>query len=210
VREPRQNEAGADRYDIDFEATTGKHNRWYTNGGAGDVIYPDRSEEDKKLLTYTSAPMDHDVEITGHPLITLYVTSTTTDGAFIAYLEDVAPDGRVTYISEGQLRGVMRRVTEEPPLYKKLGPHRTELRADAMPLVPGEVAEIKFELWATSVLIKQDHQIRVAIAGADKDTFLQYPKSGETPTITIERNRHHASLIQLPMKTRQFDTRGYK
>jgi putative CocE/NonD family hydrolase len=176
-REPPQNEAGADRYEVDFEATTGRHNRWYTNGGAGDVIYPDR-------------------------LITLYVASTTTDGAFIVYLEDVAPDGRVTYITEGQLRGVMRRVTEEPPLYKKLGPHRTELRADAMPLVPGEVAEITFELWATSVLIKQGHRIRVAVSGADKDTFLRYPKSGETPTFTVERNRHHASLIQLPMKPR--------
>jgi putative CocE/NonD family hydrolase len=146
--------------------------------------------------------MEHDVEITGHPLLRLYVTSTTTDGAFIAYLEDVAPDGRVTYITEGQLRGVMRRVTDEPPPYKKAGPHRRELRADAMPLVPGEVAELTFELWATSVLIKKGHRIRVAVAGADKDSFLRYPKSGETPILTIERNRHHASWIQLPMKPR--------
>jgi putative CocE/NonD family hydrolase len=201
-KEPPQSEAGVDRYEVDFDATTGRHNRWFTNGGAGDVIYPDRSEEDKKLLTYTSAPMENDVEITGHPLITLYVTSTETDGAFIAYLEDVAPDGRVTYITEGQLRGVMRRVTDEAPPYKKAGPHRTELRADAMPLVPGKVSEITFELWATSVLIKKDHRIRVAVAGADKDSFLRYPKNGETPVLTIERNRLHASRIQLPMKSR--------
>ena len=122
--------------------------------------------------------------------------------AGMGLLEDVAPDGRVTYVTEGQLRGVMRRVTDEPQLYKKPGPHRTELRTDAMPLVPGEVAEITFELWATSVLIKQGHRIRVAVSGADKDTFLRYPISGETPTLTIERNRHHTSRIQLPMKPR--------
>jgi putative CocE/NonD family hydrolase len=202
-KEPPQSDTGADRYAVDFEATTGRHNRWYTNGGAGDVVYPDRSEEDKKLLTYTSAPMKQDVTITGHPLVTLYVASTATDGAFIVYLEDVAADGRVTYITEGELRGVMRRVTEEPPPYKKLGPHRSELRADALPLVPGEVAELTFELWATSVLIEQGHCIRVAVAGADKDTFLRYPKSGEQPVLSIERSRHHASSIQLPVYSKR-------
>lgn len=122
------------------------------------------------------------------------------NGKRLPPLEDVAPDGRVTYISEGQLRAVMRRISDEPPLYRKFGPHRTELRADAMPLVPGEIAELKVEIWATSVLIQQGHQIRVAIAGADEDTFLRYPRTGETPTLTVARNRLHASHIELPIK----------
>jgi len=54
----------ADHYTVDFTATTGTRNRWYTNGGAGDVVYSDRAEADRKLLTYTSAPMPSDVEIT--------------------------------------------------------------------------------------------------------------------------------------------------
>lgn len=193
---------GADRYTVDFEATTGVHNRWYTNGGAGDVVYPDRAEEDRKLLTYTSAPMERDVEITGHPLVVLQVASTHTDGAFIVYLEDVGPDGRVTYITEGQLRAVMRRVSDQPPLYQKYGPHHSGLRADAMPLVPGEIAEVTFDLWATSALIKRGHRIRVAVAGADKDTFLRYPRDGGIPTITVERNRVYTSFIDLPMRER--------
>ncbi len=200
--ESPESDEGNDRYTVNFEATTGRHNRWFTNGGAGDVIYPDRAEEDSKLLTYTSEPMDRDVEITGHPLVTLNVASTHSDGAFIVYLEDVAPDGRVTYITEGQLRAVMRRVTDEPPLYRKYGPHRSERRADAMPLVPGEIAELSFDLWATSVLIRRGHRIRVAIAGADKDSFLRYPRDGATPTLTVERNRSHPSRIALPMKDR--------
>ncbi len=193
---------GDDQYTVNFEVTTGRNNRWFTNGGAGDVIYPDRAEEDSKLLTYTSEPMDRDIEITGHPLVTLYVASTHSDGALIVYLEDVAPDGRVTYVTEGQLRAVMRRVTDEPPLYKKYGPHRSERRADAMPLVPGEIAELSFDLWATSVLIRRGHRIRVAIAGADKDSFLRYPRDGGTPNITVERSRSHPSRIMLPMKER--------
>ena len=194
------NNAGADSYRVDFEVTTGRHNRWFTNnGGGGDVVYGDRRDMDRRLLAYTSAPFDADREITGHPIVTLFVRSTHDDGLFIAYLEDVAPDGRVTYITEGQLRGVMRRVADEPPLYRKIGPHHSELRADAMPLIPGEVAELTFELWATSVLIKKGHRLRIAIAGADKDTFARYPLDGGVPTIAVERNARYPSRIVLPI-----------
>jgi putative CocE/NonD family hydrolase len=191
---------GADDYEVDFDVTTGRHNRWFTNnGGGGDVVYGDRREMDRRLLTYTSAPFEQDRQITGHPIVTLFVRSTHDDGLFIAYLEDVAPDGRVTYITEGQLRGIMRKIADEPPLYRKTGPHHSQLRADAMPLVPGEVAELTFELWATSVLIKKGHSLRIAIAGADKDTFAHYPMDGGTPTITVERNARHPSRIDLPI-----------
>lgn len=193
-------DTGADRYAVDFSATTGTRNRWYTNGGGGDVVYGDRRAEDERLLTYTSAPLAADLEITGHPLLTLHLASTEADGAFIAYLEDVAPDGTVRYLTEGQLRGVMRAVTEEPPLYRKYGPHRSESRADALPLVAGEVAEISFDLWATSVLIRAGHRIRVALAGADADTFLRYPRDGAAPEWTVHRNRARPSGIVLPGK----------
>jgi hypothetical protein len=195
-----QDRSGADDYTIDYSATTGRHNRWYTNNGSGDVMYPDRAAEDEKLLTFTSAPFEHDAEITGHPVINLYASSTHEDGAFFAYLEDVAPDGKVTYITEGQLRAVMRRISDEPPPYTKLGPHRSELRADAMPLVPGEVAKLSFELWATSVLVRKGHRLRIAIAGADKDSFLRYPRNGQVPTITVERNRTYPSHISIPVR----------
>jgi predicted acyl esterase len=71
-----------------------------------------------------------------------------------------------------------------------------------MPLVPGELAELTFDLWATSVLIKQGHRIRVAIAGADADTFLRYPRDGGEPTITVSRSSLYPSSIVLPMKER--------
>ena len=200
IRQAPADAEGEDAYTVDFTATTGTHNRWYTNGGGGDVVYGDRRGEDAKLLTYTSAPMAADTEITGHPVVTLHVTSTESDGAFIVYLEDVAPDGTVRYITEGQLRAVMRAVTDDPPLYRKYGPHRSEARADAMPLVPGETAEVSFDLWATSVLIREGHRIRVAIAGADADTFLRYPRDGGVPTLSVQRNAAYPSAIVLPMK----------
>jgi hypothetical protein len=191
------NGSGSDSYTVDWTASTGELNRWYTGLFKDDVLYPDRAAEDKKLLTYTSAPFQEDVEITGSPVVTLSVSSTTSDAAFHVYLEDVAPDGTVTYLTEGMLRAIHRKVSEVEPPYVLFGPYHSLERADAMPLVPGEVAEIRFNLYATSVLIKQGHQIRVAIAGHDASMFRRYPKDN-TPVFTV----FHHSYIELPILQR--------
>jgi putative CocE/NonD family hydrolase len=186
-----------DRYAINFEATTGAKNRWHTQVG-GEVVYPDRVEEDKKLLTYTSAPLEADVEITGHPIVSLFVTSTHTDGAFFVYLEDVDENGKVTYLTEGELRALHRRISSAPSPTKLPIPYHTFLKKDALPLVPGQVAELKFGLQPVSVLVKKGHRLRVAIAGHDKDTFLRIPAEG-TPTIGMQRNGRALSMIELPI-----------
>jgi len=183
---------------VDFDATTGTKNRWYTQMGGGDVVYPDRAEADKRLLTYTSAPLEDDTEITGHPVVTLHVTSTVTDGAFIVYLEDVDESGRVTYITEGMLRAVHRKISAETQPYKLPIPYHSFKRKDAQPLGAGQTAEITFGLYPTSVLIKKGHRIRVALAGADKDTFVRLPAEG-TPVISVARDKRHASFIDLPV-----------
>jgi len=188
---------GEDRYAVDFSATTGEKNRWHTQVG-GQVSYPNRAEEDKKLLTYTSAPLHADTEVTGYPIIDLYITSTATDGAFFVYLEDVDEKGAVTYLTEGEFRALHRKISTAQPPCKILVPYHTFLRKDAMPLVSGEIAELKFGLQPTSVLIKKGHRLRIAIAGADKSTFARIPQQG-TPTITVARDQQHASSIELPL-----------
>jgi putative CocE/NonD family hydrolase len=191
---------GADRYTVDFTASSGNQNRWHTQAG-GDVVYPDRAKEDRKLLTYTSSPMARNVEITGHPIVSLDITSTTTDGAFIVYLEDVAPNGRVTYITEGELRALHRKISNARPPYPVFGPYHSFRRADAEPLVPGRSAELRFALLPTSVLIRRNHRIRIAIAGADKGTFARIPATGD-PLITVARNATTSSRIDLPVRSR--------
>ena len=54
-------------------------------------------------MTYTTAPLDADMNITGDPVVNLWVSSTATDGDFLAFIYDVAPDGSLTQIpgSEG-------------------------------------------------------------------------------------------------------------
>lgn len=45
-----------------------------------------------------------DTEVTGQGEVVLQIASTVEDGIFIAYLEDVAPDGTVVYVTELRFR----------------------------------------------------------------------------------------------------------
>jgi putative CocE/NonD family hydrolase len=187
----------SDHYAVDNTTGTGDTSRWNSLLTLGDVIYPDRSSADQKLLCYTSPPLDQDMDVTGHPVIDLDVSSTATDGEFFAYLEDVDAKAKVTYVTEGELRAVHRKLRTDPPAYNQVGPYHSFKRADGMPLVPGEVAELVFGLQPTSYVFKRGHAIRVALAGADKDHFAVLP--GPVPTWDVQRNATHASHIDLPV-----------
>lgn len=165
---------------------------------ARPVVYANRADEDKKLLAYTSAPLTHDMTITGYPVVTLYIASSEADSAFFVYLEDVDEAGVVRYITEGQLRGMHRKISDTPLPYVTGMPNHSFLRADASPLPIGETVEIIIGLQPTSVLIKKGHRVRVALAGADKDTFVQIPATG-TPTWTLSRDVAQSSHITLPV-----------
>ena len=115
-----------------------------------------------------------------------------------AYLEDVHPDGRITYVTEGELRALTRTVSSEEPPYRVFGPYHTFKTADGAPIVPGEVAEFKIGLQPTSVLFKKGHRIRLALAGHDGGLFARIPKIGD-PVISVERNADFASFLELPV-----------
>ena len=197
-REPPSHAVATDRYLVDFAAGTGAHTRWSTSMGGGPVDYGDRAAADERLLTYTSAPLQADIEITGHPVVTLHVVSSHADGAFIVYLEAVSPDGRATYLTEGILRAIHRKPLDTPASYRRFGPYRSFLRADALPLSKGELATLSFALFPTSVLIRKGHCLRVAIAGHDRDNFVRVPPAGR-PAIDVHRCATHPSHIVLPI-----------
>jgi len=194
--------AASDSYQVDFTASSGKQTRWHTQMGGGDVIYPDRAAEDKRLLTYTGPPLESDVEITGSPILTLDMSSTAADGAIHAYLEDVAPNGRVTYLDEGLFRVIHRREVDPASLpYVPLGPAHSFLRRDAEPLRPGEPTTLRFALYPTSVVLRRGHRLRLALAGADAGLFARYPAAGPVAW-TVYRERDRASFLEVPIKAR--------
>ena len=197
TKEQPESELGEDEYKVDYEITSGKGNRWHTHY-AQKMYYKDRKKVDEKLLIYDSDPLNEDVEITGHPIATLYLSTTHEDGAIIAYLEDIDEEGTVYNITEGEFRFIHRKISTEEPPYKIMVPYHSFKREDSQPMVPGEITEIKFGFLPTSVLIKKGHRIRISLAGADKHTFSRYPSEGN-PTLRIQHNKRNPSFIELPL-----------
>jgi len=194
---------GWDDYRVDYSAGTGVSSRWDSliGGLRNAKVYMDRVEQDKKLLVYTSAPLGEPMEVTGHPVVRLYLSSTARDGNFLAYLEDVDEQGGVTYVTEGMLRAMHRKLSDRTPPYRDLVPYRTFTRADAAPLEPGEITELVFDLLPTSYRFRVGHRVRLALAGADKDHF--YTPPGEPPVLRFYRDNVRASGIDLPVMARE-------
>jgi putative CocE/NonD family hydrolase len=197
-----QSGAPAADYDVDFDVTTGAHNRWATNNGAGDVVYPDRATIADRLLVHTSAPLTRDLEVTGQAVVTLHLAVSREDAALFVYLTDVAPDGTARYVGEGELRALHRAVARETPAYKTIGPYRSFKRADGAPLVVGEPVELVFALHPISVLFRAGHRVRIEIAGADAGTFARIPAEGPLK-LTLFQDAARASSIALPVIPRR-------
>ena len=192
--QPKAPEA-SDLYRVDPTAATGPTSRWDLGTA---VAYPDRRRADRKLLCYTSPPLDHALEVTGQPVVSLFVSSTASDGEFFAYLEDLDPQGRVSYVTEGELRALHRLPGSAPP-YSGPSPYHSFKRSDGLPLAPGELASLRFAMIPTSYWFARGHSIRLALGGADRDHFALLP--GPPPVWQVHRDTGHASFIELPAMT---------
>lgn len=169
---------GEVKYKVDYSANSGNTSRWnsvtqlFMNGPTN---YSNRMEEDKKLVSFTTAPLLNTTEITGSPYLDIYWSGDASDAGIFVYLEDVSPDGTVTYITEGLFRPMHRKIAENK-LYETATPFHSYLKEDAIPYQPNEMVRLQFEMLPTSYQLNKGHSIRVSFAGADVAHF-DLPKS---------------------------------
>jgi uncharacterized protein len=196
LRQRAPGPAGERRYTVDAATSTAPFNRWASQTG-GFVYYGDRRFAPGERVVFDAAPVAHDVELVGAPELCLALRSDQTDGVVIAYLEDVAPDGRVTYLTEGELR-LLQRKTASGGCDPAPGTARSFTRADAAPVVPGELMQIEIPLWPTAARIAAGHHLRLSLAGADAGTF---PLVSDAPaTWSIAYGEGSGSSLTLPLK----------
>ena len=145
-------------------------------------------------LTYTTASLREDVEITGPIVARIYASSTAEDTDFVAKLTDVWPDGRSILITDGILRARYR-----------------NSKNNLVPLRPGEIYLFSIDLWATSNVFKKGHRIRLSIASSNfprydrnLNIWKRHGSAAEAVVATniIYHDREHPSHIVLPVLPR--------
>ncbi|HTO69780.1 MAG TPA: CocE/NonD family hydrolase [Myxococcota bacterium] len=193
--------AAADEWRADPESRTGTSSRWRGLTVPTWTEYGDRADADQHNLVYDSAALEADLEVTGHPVLHLWLRADGPDAAVFAYLEDVDPKGRVGYATEGWLRARDRKLgpDAEAP-YALLAPYHSFARADAAPLAAGERTELVFDLLPLSHLFRRGHRIRLSLATSDRDQFDAV--AGAASTLWLERSAGAASRLELPVADR--------
>lgn len=191
------------RVDLDikfFEEVNGETYNTYAREWDGDM-----SPMDRKCITFTSCPLTQDMpnEMTGYPLVELWVSSTHPDGDFIAVLEEVHSDGKVNYITDGVIRASHREIAPSP-LYDSVGiPFHPSMEEDVRKNREAGLKDpvlLKFSMEPISYCFQPGSRIRLSIFCAETTTY-QHPMydPADLPEITIYMGAEKMSHITLPM-----------
>jgi predicted acyl esterase len=180
----------------------------WVNGVA--VIGPDgKVDPPRRVLTFTSAPLAADLEVTGPIVLKLHASSSAIDTQFIVKFTDQHPQDAAarargeqpgyTPVSKGWLKAShrekdARRSKPERPFYTHTNPQ---------PIVPGEIYEFDIEVLPISYVFKQGHRLRLELANGDSpatDGVFSHPDHPSLMgTDTIHHDGAHASCLILPV-----------
>ncbi len=143
-------------------------------------------------VIYQTAPLPHAVEVTGFPVMKLWIATRARDTDVMAWIDDVAPDGSTrSYQMFGRLRASDRALGKAP--YNDFGlPWHPFLKKDARPLQADKATELKFALLPMSYIFPAGHRIRVTL------TFSS-PSGGPGHPVTVLRGPGRLSAITLPV-----------
>jgi predicted acyl esterase len=124
-------------------------------------------------VTFVSAPLDKETEITGPLAARLFVSSSTADADLFLVFRVFTPDLREvvfmgaidphTPIAQGWLRASHRKL--DPKLSTPYRPYHTHHQKQ--PLKPGEVVALDVEISPTSIVVPAGHRIALTVRGRD-------------------------------------------
>jgi uncharacterized protein len=138
------------------------------------------------FLTWTSAPLDQDLDVVGDIELQLDAAATAADTAWIATLQDVGPSGACTDVTAGYLRASLREVDESASR-----PGAPELRCRSFQPVPyGETVRYRIPLAPNARRFERGHSVRLFLTGDDQNP--------QTPAMLTYR---HASVGTSCMST---------
>ena len=214
---------GQETYQTDYSHSSiygsNSGNRWLGIAGNEPNALPVRNDLDKKTIYFETEPLSKNMEVTGHPVVHLALSSTADYGDVFVYLNDVDHTGNSLLVTEGQLRAGFAELYESDEMIK------THSGIDVKPDLPwhgynkdqyvdkvfagGKLVNLTIDLHPTSWVFKRGHKIRLSIACSDHPTFRLHPQlapgndpqnpNNIVPTITVFFGNRYNSFLELPV-----------
>lgn len=124
-------------------------------------------------VSFETEPLREELEVTGPVVLTLWVSSTTEDMDVFATLRNIDPDGEDVWeigqqqqpvpVAKGWLRGSHRKL--DPKLSLPFRPYHAH--DERLWLKKNEIVKLDVEIWATSMVFRKGHRIRLDIQPRD-------------------------------------------
>jgi predicted acyl esterase len=151
----------------------------YLDAAAGALVdsLPERAQatyaERGTGSTFSLAPAEHPMEVTGPLALKLFVSSDNDDADLFAVIRVFGPDeDEITFIgaidphsppAQGWLRASHRELdSARSTPYRPYHPHTSR-----QPLEPGKVYEVDVEIWPTSLILPPGYRLAVTVQGHD-------------------------------------------
>jgi putative CocE/NonD family hydrolase len=139
-----------------------------------DII---RLEQRRDIVRFTSAPLEHDLDVIGLVTVTLSIRSNREHTDFYACLCDVDRKGRPMQVVDGYLR---------------LRPGRPAAAASG-------VRQICIECWPTAYRFKRGHRLRLIVGSGAHPRYARNLGTGEplstaTAMVTAQQQILHGSV----------------
>ena len=151
------------------------------------------------VLTYTSAPLTEELEVTGTAFITLYAASDCVDTDWVALLCDLQPDGSSIPLTSAVMRASYR-----------AGADKIDSPAPS-PITPGRVYQYTIEFMATSMAFQPGHRLQLAVTSSLYPAYDLNPNTGapvgedlpsQPANQTIYHSAEYPSHLLLPVVKR--------
>jgi predicted acyl esterase len=124
-------------------------------------------------LTFSTPPLEGELEITGPAAAKLFVASSTTDADIFLVLKVIDLEGEEvvfhgaldpnTPVAQGWLRASHRKLDKALSTFCR--PYHTH--DEHQPLTPGEAVELDVEIWPTCIVVPRGYRIELTVRGKD-------------------------------------------
>ena len=200
-----QREAPAESAAVTYSATGTSH----AGVASASSTMLSAGPQNRTGVSFVTAPMPEDTEVTGPVKLVLWVSSTQKDMDIFATIRNIGPDGKDVWevgqqgqqvpVAKGWLRASHRKLDPEKSLpYRPYHAHN-----ERWWLLPGAPVECEIEIWPACMVFGKGHRIRLDIQprdGVGSTPYTHYPAAYNTGGLnTVHTGGSMASYLMLPI-----------
>jgi uncharacterized protein len=173
------------------------------------ALGPQGPDPARGVLTFTTAPLSHDIEIVGSGKLVLYASSTRPDMDFIVKLSEQfsqSADQRLKGIQPGYAivsKGWLRASHQDRDTARETALSAYYTHERSRPLVPGQIYKFELPFQPIAYRFRQGNRIRVEISNGDSPVtdalFFHIYRPDKMGSDTVHHDAAHPSQLILPV-----------